>query len=335
MLDLKDKKILYELCTNSRLPSTVISKKVGLSREVVDYRIRRLEREGIIEKTFASIDVEAFGYKPYIIFLLVQNFTEKKQEEILSYLKAHPSIRWMATVFGKYDIVMRVSSSSQEQLESIMNEISSFLGDNLQSMQVISGVRKLKSVNIRDIFYKSNNQQIEQKEKKADSNIDVTDVKILKKLSEESRTSLVEIGSKLHLTPEAVKYRVRRLENSGIIKGYSCAIGLSKMNLSWYILLFSLKNMSAQEEKSMTTLLNMNKKVLFANKCLGAWNFYMEILAENTEDFHNTLLEMRNKLGKNLNSFELLLVSKEHLNVMFPKMIEDDLLKKLPAKKEN
>ena len=40
-LDLKDRKILYELDLNCRQSNAQIGKKVGLSRKVVDYRIKR------------------------------------------------------------------------------------------------------------------------------------------------------------------------------------------------------------------------------------------------------------------------------------------------------
>ena len=47
-IDLKDKKIIYQLLNDSRQPVSVIGKKVGLSRKVVEYRIKRLEDEEVI-----------------------------------------------------------------------------------------------------------------------------------------------------------------------------------------------------------------------------------------------------------------------------------------------
>ena len=101
MLDFKDKRILHELCANSRQPASAIAKKVGLSREVVEYRIRRLEHEGIINGFISLINVNALGYNGYTIFLLMQNFTGDKENEIISYLSTHPAVRWMVTTIGK------------------------------------------------------------------------------------------------------------------------------------------------------------------------------------------------------------------------------------------
>jgi len=47
-IDLKDRKILYHLDLNCRQSNAQIGKKVRLSKEVVNYRIKRMEEEGII-----------------------------------------------------------------------------------------------------------------------------------------------------------------------------------------------------------------------------------------------------------------------------------------------
>ena len=49
-IDLKDRKILYQLDLNCRQSNTQIGKKVGLSKQVVDYRIKQMEENGITEK---------------------------------------------------------------------------------------------------------------------------------------------------------------------------------------------------------------------------------------------------------------------------------------------
>ena len=55
-LDLKDRKILYELDLDARQPLTQIGKKVGLSKDVVSYRMKKLQDEGIIKNYYTVID---------------------------------------------------------------------------------------------------------------------------------------------------------------------------------------------------------------------------------------------------------------------------------------
>ena len=68
-IDLKDKKILNEIEMNARVSHAEIAKKVGLSKQVVKYRIERLEKEKVIQSYFAVIDIARLGYFPHIIYV--------------------------------------------------------------------------------------------------------------------------------------------------------------------------------------------------------------------------------------------------------------------------
>ena len=61
--DLKDRKILYQLNINSRQSFSQIGKKVGLSKTVVDYRIKKLEKQEIIRNYYTLIDAFKIGYE--------------------------------------------------------------------------------------------------------------------------------------------------------------------------------------------------------------------------------------------------------------------------------
>jgi len=62
-IDLKDRKILYHLDLNCRQSYSQIGKKVGLSKKVVEYRVKRMEKEKIITGYWTNIDSYRFGYQ--------------------------------------------------------------------------------------------------------------------------------------------------------------------------------------------------------------------------------------------------------------------------------
>ena len=61
-LDLKDRKILYHLDLNSRQSFAQLGKKVGLHKDVVAYRVKKLQEKGIIENFFIIYDYLKLGY---------------------------------------------------------------------------------------------------------------------------------------------------------------------------------------------------------------------------------------------------------------------------------
>ena len=70
-IDKKDLRILYELDKNARQPVSKIAKRVALSNEVTAYRIKRLEKIGLIKGYYTIIDYSLLGYTDYkVLFKL-------------------------------------------------------------------------------------------------------------------------------------------------------------------------------------------------------------------------------------------------------------------------
>lgn len=59
--------------------------------------------------------------------------------------------------------------------------------------------------------------------------LDHTDMKILDELSRNSRITMKELGEKVHLTGPATSARVAKLEDSGVIEGYTIKVNRVKL----------------------------------------------------------------------------------------------------------
>ena len=60
-LDLKDRKILYVLDLDSRQSFRSIGRKVGLSKDIVTNRVKKLQEKGIIKRFFTYYDILQLG----------------------------------------------------------------------------------------------------------------------------------------------------------------------------------------------------------------------------------------------------------------------------------
>jgi len=80
-IDLKDR-ILYELDLNCRQSNAQIGKKVGLKKDVVSYRINKMQEEGIIKFFWAAINTFKLGYNVFRIYITFQYVDQKIKDEI-------------------------------------------------------------------------------------------------------------------------------------------------------------------------------------------------------------------------------------------------------------
>jgi len=62
--------------------------------------------------------------------------------------------------------------------------------------------------------------------------IDEIDVQILHELQTDSRISLRELSKRINLSPPSVTERVRRLEDNGVIEGYTIRLNKKKLGLT-------------------------------------------------------------------------------------------------------
>lgn len=59
--------------------------------------------------------------------------------------------------------------------------------------------------------------------------LDSTDMRILEELSKNSRITMKELGEKIHLTGPAAAARVAKLEDTGVIEGYTIKVNQAKL----------------------------------------------------------------------------------------------------------
>ena len=104
--DLKDRKLLYQLDLNSRLSLRSIGRKVGLSKNVAQYRINRLLKKGVIKNFYTSIDFYKLGFINLGIYINYQYYTPAIEQDIIQYFIFSKYSWFIANVQGKYDLIV-------------------------------------------------------------------------------------------------------------------------------------------------------------------------------------------------------------------------------------
>jgi len=316
-LDLKDKKILYELYNDARQSNNAIAKKVGLSREAVDYRIKNLEKKGIIEKYITLVDNDALGYTSYNVYISLSNVNEKEIDHIANVLSEMPFVKWVAICSGQWDLVITIAARDKFHLDALLDEIYNKF-KHIKQYDILTTIKVFKDV---DIIFLMPQKKIVYKEKgaKKEVKLDKEDKEILLALSENARMNVVDISKTVMLTPEAISYRIKKLQKSKIIRSFRASIDISKLGYLWCMLLCEIKNLPRQKEKEFIDFCNQNKNIFFVDKLIGKWQLRVELLAENLFHFHSLLTQLRNALSDSMSSYELLMVFRSYKETSFLK----------------
>ncbi|MFH1521714.1 MAG: Lrp/AsnC family transcriptional regulator [archaeon] len=138
-LNLKDKKLLYELDINSRQPCSQIAKKIGLSTEVVNYKLKKLEENNIITNYQTIINLSKLNILIFKICLSLQYLKVSKFQEIIEKLKKNNSIKWIVSCNGRWDLIITSETDSIENIATLKDEILSHFKNkiNKKAMSIV------------------------------------------------------------------------------------------------------------------------------------------------------------------------------------------------------
>jgi len=212
-LDVKDRKILQILDMDARQTYSQIAKRVGLSKEVVNYRLKNLENKGIVNGYYAILDVAKLGFAPYRIIIKYRDISEEKKKKLMEYAKKHPSFAWVASLEGTWNSVFVIWSKSIYDFKKIYDDFMFNFGELIQEKEVtvatsIIHFKKNYLYTSKDFtsLIVGGDRELEK--------IDEKDYKILLQLSQNARSSILTIAKKSDLTPNAAKYRIKNLEKN-------------------------------------------------------------------------------------------------------------------------
>lgn len=120
--------------------------------------------------------------------------------------------------------------------------------------------------------------------------LDETDVQIIKLLTKNSRSQWREIGEEVHLTGQAVKNRISRLEKLGVIEGYTIKVNSEKLGkkIIAYITVF-MKN---TEHAAFQKYVQNNTLITEANKISGEGCYMLKAVAAEQEEITALLDEI-------------------------------------------
>ncbi len=289
--DALDRRILQILDWKARTPVTKIAKLVRSNKDVVAYRIRKLEEEGIITRYYPVLNLSRLGYYANRLNIETEELTAMQEEELVKFLDKIGSglIYRMDNPF-KYGIF--IWTKSVYDMDGILLKIKRHLGPKFVRYRyaLMCTIRQYP----RDalLWEKVHTKQYNiVPSKPADH--DEIDINILRELSKNARASTVHIAQKLGIPQPTISYRIRALEKNGIILGYRADLNVRKLgyeDVAVEIYLRDNENVEAIEKWA-----NGNPHSTWLQKIIGEADIELELEVKNRDELEKILNELRSK----------------------------------------
>ena len=123
--------------------------------------------------------------------------------------------------------------------------------------------------------------------------LDAIDKKILYYLSINARLSYSVLSSNVRISRESVKNRMEKMKKNNTILNFTSITNSTYLGLNFYTVYLNFNQMDASIVKKFEKYIHNHDNVIWANKCLGKWNYTMLLLVKDSNDLAENLGELK------------------------------------------
>lgn len=132
---------------------------------------------------------------------------------------------------------------------------------------------------------------------KKEPSFDKLDMAILRELLQDSRRSLQEIGQQVGLSSTACWNRIKQMETTGVLEGYSIKVNLERLGYqNTVIVQVNLESHNDETLYEFGRVLETIPEVLEAHLVSGDYDYFIRIAVKDTRDYERLLREKLYKI---------------------------------------
>ncbi len=294
-MDKIDQRLLYELWNNCRQTESKIAKKLKISKQVVNYRIKQLEKNRIIQGYHTYIDWRTLGYNAIRVYFKWQNISPEKEKAIYEEMKKDNFFMWIVKIEGEIDIgvyiwIKSFSAFAEKWFEFIAKHKQYLLRYEIyESVNMVHYPLKIfsETINHDEIIIGNTDKREE---------YDLKDNIILKEITKNARITLVELARKMKLSAKAVLYRMKNLEKKKIILGYYALINTDELGYKFYKVDFYLNDIS--QIRQLHEFAKQHKQIVYRMRTIGGPDFEIEVMVKEVTEVKKIINEIKIKFPK-------------------------------------
>ena len=322
-LDKYDRGILWHLDVNSRYTHAEIARAVRLSKQAVGYRIKKLEEAGLIRGYRTLINLSSLGYVYCRLHIKFFNTGRAEEAAMIEAIAKNEKVNWVVSTDGPHDLLVALIGNNEMEVEKTVGDILAPHRDRILGYDFATIVR-LSYFNRGYWLGRKSPEQgyivgaetpyVKQKS----VTLDQSDREILGELAGNARASISAIATKAGLSPETVSYRIRKLEENGVIGKYFLLLDYKKTGTQLYKTLLYVNPMEEKKEKELATVIAMNPYIIDYVKTLAPWQMELDLEARDNAHYHEIIADIMDRFKGQIRDYQTLYVLREHKFNYFP-----------------
>jgi Lrp/AsnC family transcriptional regulator, leucine-responsive regulatory protein len=308
--------LLFELDRDARQSSQQIARKLRVSKDVVLYRTKQLEREKLIEGYYTVIDFSKLGYFMVRVYLKIQDMTPKQELQLIGEMMKNKVSFTVYKTEGNWDLaiafLVRSFAEFYRAWEDVEQQYRRFI------------LKKQVSILFEYIHYRRNYlvEKTRQDTKAFTTGngpvikLDKGSLRLLNVVAANARMSAVAIAQQLGMSASAVSYKLRQLEKRGVIVGYRAMVDFGQLGYEYYKVDVDLEDVS--QRGKIRSHLRLHSNVVYEDITIGGSDVEFDIEVKTYNEFKALMDELRAQFPGVIRSYTYYKATKIHKYLYMP-----------------
>ncbi|MEK6857297.1 MAG: Lrp/AsnC family transcriptional regulator [Nanoarchaeota archaeon] len=318
-LDLIDKKLLSYVYHHFREPYTKIAKKCNISRDQVEYRIKKYNSSGLVKGYLTMFNYKSLGYNQ-LGFIFLKLKSPEMKEEVMLEIRKVSTIITIGSIMPSYDLFTTIVSKNNEDFNEVFYDLIDRIKTKINSQEyfIITSTH-LYPLKIFGVKEKSTYSLISESKEVSLSNKEVS---ILKALEKGSNSKIIDLARESKISSELAIYIIKKLKSSNILLGSRIQFNMSKLGYSFTVIRINVDNLNKETQSRMIYFAKEHKNIDSITFGISEFNCIIQILHQNQEELTKTIRDIYSQFGKNIKKSDLLLVGEDEVIRTLPPIMK-------------
>ena len=327
--DQVDLELLAELSLNGRESLTRLAQKLGLSKQRLSYRLRALQRRGVLTGFFAIPNIFRLGFDHFRVFVRFQRLTEAGEKELLDHLLTRSDVSWLTQLDGDFDLEFVVWAQGVPAFESAYDDILGQFGPLFQEKYFSLATRiefrpwrfltpantaskaAMAGVTPAVVSLEGLSAGVVLESLGGPIAIDAIDRRLLAELSRNGRLSLAALAARCRISPASAAQRLRALRRSGAVAGFGAKIDHVLLGRVYRKVFLRLEQPAGAPLDRLCAWLRACPEVIFLVKTVGGYDLEVELMTGPGAEFLAFMRRLRTEFAAEIAAFRSVIVLRE------------------------
>ena len=302
-LDLKDRKLLSSIEMDARTPLTQLAKKLKLSKQVVKYRMDRLQKENFIQGYYAVIDLNKLKQTIYVVYLKLSNITSTMENSWFNKINSDQAVMGLAKNSGNFDLTIVIKAGNNHELNEVLTRITKNHSQYI-TRKIITSEIESTYFNLKMIYNDAKSFEVSTSDNQHNNfKIDDLDLKIIEEMSD-CRTNLATIANKLKISANSVKNRLRKLEKEKIIICYKTKINYEKLGYLHFRAILRIFDFDDKTYLRLKEFLKMQGHTESISKYIGYGDIDFRFYVQDMSQYQEFMAHLKDSFPKEITEIE-------------------------------